>query len=72
MMSEVSSTFRLKDSIEPRRAVRSFRSELIPEEVDVCCLLALGYAAEPFKEYGGRFGIEQVFFGERYGQSFTL
>lgn len=44
----------------------------IPEEVDVCCLLALGYATEPFKQYGGRFGIDQVFFGESYGQSFTL
>ncbi|HEY9673653.1 MAG TPA: nitroreductase family protein [Waterburya sp.] len=44
----------------------------IPEEVDVCCLLALGYATEPFKQYGGRFGIEQVFFSESYGQSFTL
>lgn len=44
----------------------------IPDNVDVCCLLALGYAAEPFKQYGGRFGIDQVFFGERYGQPFTL
>jgi nitroreductase len=44
----------------------------IPEEVDVCCLLALGYVAEPFKPYGGRFGIDQVFFGESYGQPFTL
>ncbi|GAB4187753.1 MAG: NADH dehydrogenase [Coleofasciculaceae cyanobacterium] len=44
----------------------------IPDNVDVCCLLALGYAAEPFKQYGGRFGIERVFFGERYGESFTL
>lgn len=44
----------------------------IPEEVDVCCLLALGYATEPFKQYGGRFGIDQVFFGESYGQSFTV
>lgn len=44
----------------------------IPEEVDVCCLLALGYATEPFKQYGGRFEINQVFFGESYGQSFTL
>ncbi len=44
----------------------------IPEEVDVCCLLALGYVAEPFKPYGGRFGIEQVFFGESYGEPFTL
>lgn len=44
----------------------------IPEEVDVCCLLALGYAAEPFKQYGGRFGIDQVFFGESYGEQFKL
>ncbi|WP_026733519.1 nitroreductase family protein [Fischerella sp. PCC 9605] len=44
----------------------------IPEEVDVCCLLALGYADEPFKQYGGRFGIEQVCFGESYGESFRL
>jgi nitroreductase len=44
----------------------------IPEEVDVCCLLALGYVAEPFKPYGGRFGIDQVYFGESYGQPFTL
>ena len=44
----------------------------IPDNVDVCCLLALGYAAEPFKQYGGRFGIERVFFGEHYGESFSL
>jgi nitroreductase len=44
----------------------------IPEEVDVCCLLALGYAAEPYKQYGGRFGIDQVCFGESYGQAFQL
>jgi len=44
----------------------------IPEEVDVCCLLALGYVAEPFKPYGGRFGLDKVYFGESYGQTFTL
>jgi nitroreductase len=44
----------------------------IPEEVDVCCLVALGYADEPFKGYGGRFGIEQVCFGESYGEPFQL
>lgn len=44
----------------------------IPAEVDVCCLLALGYVAEPFKPYGGRFGIDQVFFGESYEQPLTL
>lgn len=44
----------------------------IPEEVDVCCLLALGYAAEPFKQYGGRFGLDRVCFTESYGKPFVL
>lgn len=44
----------------------------IPSEVDVCCLLAMGYAAEPFKQYGGRFAIEQVFYGESFGESFQV
>jgi nitroreductase len=44
----------------------------IPEEVDICCLLALGYATEPFKEYGGRFPINQVCFQENYNQPFQL
>lgn len=44
----------------------------IPHEVDICCLLALGYAKEPFKQYGGRFGLGQVCFGESYGESFQL
>ncbi|KKD34473.1 nitroreductase family protein [Limnoraphis robusta] len=40
----------------------------IPEEVDVCCILAMGYAAEPFKQYGGRFSLQQVCYGETYGE----
>jgi hypothetical protein len=42
----------------------------IPNEVDVCCLLPLGYATEPFKKYGGRFPIDQVFYSESFGASF--
>lgn len=41
----------------------------IPADVDVCCLLAMGYAAEPFKEYGGRFDVDQVFYQETFGES---
>jgi len=41
----------------------------IPEEVDVCCLLPLGYAAEPLKKYGGRFDLAQVYYSESYGES---
>lgn len=44
----------------------------IPPEVDVCCLLAIGYASEPFKQYGGRFGFDRVFYGESFGESFQL
>lgn len=44
----------------------------IPAEVDVCCILSMGYADEPFKGYGGRFEIEQVCFGESYGKRFDL
>ncbi len=42
----------------------------IPAEVDVCCLLPMGYAAEPFKGYGGRFAIEQVFYSESFGTAY--
>ena len=42
----------------------------IPSQVDVCCLVALGYAAEPFKQYGGRFNSERVCFSETYGNPF--
>ena len=41
----------------------------IPAEVDVCCLLPLGYADEPIKKYGGRFNIERVCYGESFGQA---
>ncbi|MEQ8960768.1 MAG: nitroreductase family protein [Coleofasciculus sp. C2-GNP5-27] len=41
----------------------------IPADVDVCCLLAMGYAAEPFKQYGGRFDVDQVFYSESFDES---
>ena len=41
----------------------------IPAEVDVCCLLPLGYADEPIKKYGGRFSTERVCYGESFGQA---
>ena len=42
----------------------------IPAEVDVCCLLPLGYAAEPLKKYGGRFPVKEVCYQESYGEKF--
>lgn len=44
----------------------------IPEHLDICCLLPLGYADAPFKLYGGRFNLEQVCYSESYGEAFTL
>ena len=44
----------------------------IPDNFDICCLLALGYAKEPYKQYGGRFHLKQVCYGESYGDSFSL
>ena len=44
----------------------------IPEEVDVCCLLPLGYAAAPLKQYGGRFDLTQVYYSESYGQALQV
>ena len=44
----------------------------IPAEVDVCCLLPLGYAAEPFKQYGGRFDVTQVYYGESFGEPLQI
>ena len=41
----------------------------IPAEVDVCCLLPLGYADEPIKKYGGRFNTERVCYEESFGQA---
>ena len=41
----------------------------IPENVDVCCLLPLGYADEPIKKYGGRLSTERVCYGETFGQA---
>ncbi len=44
----------------------------IPESVDICCLLCLGFADDPAKQYGGRFGLEQVCYNETYGKEFRL
>lgn len=44
----------------------------IPDTVDVCCLLCLGYAADPIKKFGGRFSPDQVCFSESYGHYFKL
>lgn len=44
----------------------------IPETVDVCCLLPLGYAGDPIKLYGGRFALDRVCYAEGFGEPFNL
>ena len=43
----------------------------IPDDHSVCCLIALGFAAEE-KPFPGRFGLEEVCFLEHFGQPWTL
>lgn len=43
----------------------------VPDDHTVCCLIALGYAAES-KPFPGRFGLGHVCFEEHFGQPWTL
>ncbi|MGB9180536.1 MAG: nitroreductase family protein [Pyrinomonadaceae bacterium] len=40
----------------------------IPEEAEVCALLAIGRAEGPEKAYPGRFPLERIVYNERYGE----
>jgi nitroreductase len=44
----------------------------IPEHVRVVAMLAIGHRKDPDKLYGGRFPMEQIAFGERWGESIKL
>lgn len=43
----------------------------LPEEAEVCALLAIGRATQPDKVYPGRFGLDQIIYSERYGQKWN-
>jgi nitroreductase len=43
----------------------------VPDDHTVCCLVALGHAAET-KPFPGRFGLEDVCYEEHFGQPWTL
>lgn len=40
----------------------------LPEEAEVCALLAIGRAAAPEKAYPGRFELDRIIYSERYGE----
>ena len=41
----------------------------IPDEAEVVALVAIGRAAEPDKKYAGRFSLDRIVYGERYGEA---
>ena len=41
----------------------------IPDEAEVCALLAIGRAKAPDKAYPGRFALDRIVFSERYGEA---
>ncbi len=41
----------------------------IPDDVRVVCLVSLGFAVEPPKDFPGRLPFERLVFWEAYGQS---
>ncbi len=43
----------------------------IPDEAEVCALLAIGRAKEPDKAYPGRFALDRIVFSERYGDAWA-
>jgi nitroreductase len=40
----------------------------LPDEAEVCALLAIGRAAAPEKAYPGRFDLDRIIYSERYGE----
>lgn len=42
----------------------------IPDEAEVCALLAIGRAEGPEKAYPGRFPLERIVYSERYGDEY--
>jgi nitroreductase len=56
------------EGFEPEKVREAFG---IPDDHTVCCLIALGYAADA-KPFPGRLGLEEVCHEEHFGQPWTL
>lgn len=56
------------EGFDPAKVKEAFG---IPEDHTVCCLIALGHAAE-VKPFPGRFGLNDVCYEEHFGQPWTL
>lgn len=53
------------EGFDPAGVKREFD---IPEEAEVCALIALGRGAPPEKAYPGRFELDRIVYSERYGE----
>ena len=56
------------EGFDPAKVKEAFG---VPDDHTVCCLIALGYAAEE-KPFPGRLGLEEVCYEEHFGQPWTL
>jgi len=56
------------EGFEPEKVKEAFG---VPDDHTVCCLIALGFAAED-KPFPGRFGLAEVCYEEHFGQPWTL
>lgn len=56
------------EGFDPDAVKREFG---LPQEAEVIALLAIGFAKEPDKSYGGRLAIEDVVHQERYGRKWA-
>ena len=53
------------EGFDPEAVKRDFD---LPDNAEVIALLAIGFAKEPDKPYGGRLALEEFVYDERYGQ----
>lgn len=56
------------EGFDPQAVIREFG---MPENSEVIALLAIGFAEEPDKPYGGRLALEEFVFDEHFGQRWT-
>lgn len=56
------------EGFDPEAVKREFS---LPREAEVVALLAIGFAQEPDKNYGGRMALDQFAFTEKYGMPWT-
>jgi len=56
------------EGFDPAAVKREFG---LPDNAEVVALLAIGFAKEPDKPYGGRFDLSEFVFDEHFGNSWT-